>query len=328
MSIDRTGRAAIAGALLLVAALPAFAGEQTVHQRMVDDRKAVIATVEPGHQLTARVRIGGTITTLTVKEGDEVAAGDKLAVVVDEKLSFRMQSLSDRINAQQAQRDRAQLDLARAQALRRTGAGTQAALDDATTKLAVAERTLQSLRADRQVVEQEAAEGAVLAPGAGRALKVPVQQGSVVMAGETVATLAAKDYILRLQLPERHARFIKAGDMILVGARGLAANTDEEELRDGKVVLVYPEIDHGRVVADVRVPDLGDYFVGERTRVWVATGQRPALVVPAGALYRRYGVSYVKLKDGTEITVQPGLPVAGGIEILAGLHPGDVIETP
>jgi membrane fusion protein, multidrug efflux system len=323
-----TRAAFFAASLLTLAPIVATAQDHVVAVRMVDDRKAVIATVEPVHQLTARARLGGTITTLSVKEGDEVAAGDKLAVVVDEKLSFRMQSLADRINAQKAQRDQAQLDLTRAQALRRSGAGTQAALDDATTKLAVADRTLQSLRADRQVVEQQEAEGAVLAPGAGRVLTVPVQQGSVVMNGETVATMAVKDYILRLQLPERHARFIKAGDTILVGARGLAATADEEELRDGKIVLVYPEIDHGRVVADVRVPDLGDYFVGERTRVYVATGTRPALVVPAGALYRRYGVSYVKLKDGTEVTVQPGLPVAGGIEILAGLHAGDVVETP
>jgi multidrug efflux pump subunit AcrA (membrane-fusion protein) len=190
---------------------------------------------------------------------------------------------------------------------------------------------LQALRSDRQVIEQQAAEGAVLAPGAGRVLQVPVSQGRVVLAGETIATIAARNYILRLQLPERHARFIKPGDTILVGARGLAAGNgdDEEALRDGKVELVYPQIDQGRVIADVRVLELGDYFVGERTRVYVATGKRPALVIPEGYLYRRFGVSYVKLKDGTEVTVQPGLPVGGNdIEILAGLRAGDVVEKP
>jgi hypothetical protein len=39
-------------------------------------------------------------------------------------------------------------------------------------------------------------------------------------------------------------------------------------------------------------------------------------------------VSYVKLEDGTEVVVQVGLPVEGGIEILAGLHEGDVVITP
>jgi multidrug efflux pump subunit AcrA (membrane-fusion protein) len=178
------------------------------------------------------------------------------------------------------------------------------------------------------VVEQQSAEGAVLAPEAGRVLKVPVQRGSVVLAGETIAAIATRNYILRLQLPERHARFIKAGDTILVGARGLAAEEDPEELRPGKVVLVYPEIEAGRVVADVRVAGLGNYFVGERTRVYVATGTRPALVIPESCLYRRFGVDYVRLEDGTEVVVQPGLPVDGGIEILAGLKAGDAVKRP
>ncbi len=314
--------------LLALSFLPGYAGERTVAERMVDDRKAVIATVEPVHELTARARIGGTITELTVKEGDHVTARDRVAVVVDQKLLLQMQALASRIEAQQAARDQAQLDLGRAQELRRSGAGTQVALDQAKTRLDVAERTMQALRSDREVVEQQSAEGAVLAPGSGRVLKVPVQQGSVVLAGETIATLAAQNYILRLQLPERHARVLKAGDTILVGGRGLAASEDEEAMREGRVVLVYPEIDQGRVIADVEVPQLGDYFVGERTRVYVATGKRPVLVIPQNYLYRRFGVSYVKLKDGTEVAVQPGLPVAGGIEILAGLHAGDVVETP
>ena len=58
------------------------------------------------------------------------------------------------------------------------------------------------------------------------------------------------------------------------------------------------------MIADVEVEGLGDYFVGERTRVYVATGTREALVIPEGFVYRRFGVSYVKLKDGTEVVVQ------------------------
>ncbi len=322
-------RAALASLLLLaIAALPVRADEHTVTPRLVDDRKAVIATVEPVHELIARARIGGTITQLTVTEGDQAAADDRIALVVDQKLLFQIEALDSRIRAQEAERDQAQIELGRAQELRRTGVASQAQLDQARTRLDIAERTLQALRSDRQVIEQQTAEGAVLAPGSGRVLKVPVSQGSVVLTGETIATIAAQNYILRLQLPERHARFIKAGDTILVGARGLAAGEDEERLREGRVVLVYPEIDHGRVVADVAVPALGDYFVGERTRVYVATGKRAALVIPEGYLHRRFGVNYARLKDGSEIAVQPGLPVAGGIEILAGLHAGDVIVKP
>ena len=315
---------------LLTGALPAFAAEQAVSRQMVDDRKAVIATVEPVHELLARARIGGTIATLTVKEGDRVAAGDRIALVADQKLVLQMQALESRIQALEADRAQAQTDFARAQQLRPLGVMSQAQYDQAKTKLDVATRNLQALRSDRQVVEQQAAEGAVLAPGAGRVLKVPVTEGSVVMPGETIAAIAADNYILRLQLPERHARFLKAGDTILIGARGLEDEKDQqpETLRHGRVALVYPQIDQGRVIADVEVDGLGDYFVGERTRVYVSTGTRPALVIPENYVYRRFGVSYVKLKDGTEVVVQVGLPVEGGIEILAGLHEGDVVVTP
>ncbi|HEV2302214.1 MAG TPA: efflux RND transporter periplasmic adaptor subunit [Stellaceae bacterium] len=326
MLLGRVGLVALAFA----AAWPAAAAERAVvTRRLVADEKAVIATVEPVHELYARARIGGTITEVKVKEGDAVSAGDRIAMVVDQKLMLQTQALQARIQAQEAERDQAQIDFTRAQTLRKTGAGTQVALDQAKTRLDVAKRQLQALHKDQAVVEQETAEGAVFAPGAGRVLKVPVSEGSVVLGGEQIASIAQDRYILRLQLPERHAQSMRAGDTILVGERGLAARYPAAEpMRKGRVVLVYPEIDKGRVIADVEVAGLGNYFVGERTRVYVATGERPALVIPEGYLYRRFGVSYVRLGDGTEVVVQPGMPVEGGIEILAGLNAGDVVEKP
>jgi multidrug efflux system membrane fusion protein len=320
-------KSAMAALTLLAGFGPPALAEQAVARRQVDDRKAVIATVEPVRELRARARIGGTITRLSVREGDRVAAGDQVALVVDPKLVPQIQALESRLQAQSASLEQARLDYGRMQQLRASGTVSQAQLDQARTRLDMAERTLQALRSDREVVEQQSTEGAVLAPGAGRVLSVPVALGTVVLPGETIATLAADNYILRLQLPERHARFMKAGDTILVGTRGLQQQ-DQETLRRGRVTLVYPQIDQGRVVADAVVENLGDYFVGERTRVYVATGQRDALVVPADYVYRRFGVSYVRLKDGTEVVVQTGLPVDDGIEILAGVAEGDVLAEP
>ena len=318
----------VAIALLLVLGTASQAlAQQPVVRRQVEDRKAVIATVEPVRELRARARIGGTVTALAVQWGDRVAASDQIAMVVDPKLALEMQALDSRIRAQAANLDQAQIDFDRTEKLRAAGTAAQAVLDQARTRLNVAERTLQALRSDREVIQQQSTEGAVLAPGAGRVLTVPVAVGTVVMPGETLATLAAENYILRLQLPERHARFMKAGDIILVGARGLQPQ-EQETLRKGVVRLVYPGIDQGRVIADAEVDGLGDYFVGERTRVYVATGKRDALVVPEDYVYRRFGVSYLKLQDGREVVVQVGLPVDGGVEILAGVKEGDLVVRP
>jgi len=77
-------------AISLVLASTAMAEGETaaVQLKTVNDRKAVIATVEPVHELSARSRISGTISVVNVKEGDKVKAGDKIAVVGDEKLAL------------------------------------------------------------------------------------------------------------------------------------------------------------------------------------------------------------------------------------------------
>jgi RND family efflux transporter MFP subunit len=319
--------AGLIAALGVVASSQSSAAEAVVHVAPVEDLKAVIATVEPVHQLVARARIGGTVAALKIKEGDVVVAGAEIASVADQKLFLQMQGLDQRIRSQQAQRDKAKADFDRAQELLQRGVTTKVIFDQAKTMLDVADRNLAAIRSDRSVVEQQAAEGAVLAPGAGRILTIPVSVGRVVMPGETIATLAEDRYILRLQLPERHARFMRAGDSVQIGGRGLhdEANAIRKE---GRVRIVYPEIQGGRVIADVDVGGLGDYFVGERTRVYVTTGKREAIIAPREAIYRRAGIDYVRLKDGAEIAVQTGEQRGEGIEILAGLRDGDVAVTP
>lgn len=312
----------LTSAVLLLAG-PALAGEFTVHAQRVDDRKAVIATVEPVHQSLARARIGGTVISLSVKEGDRIEAGSTVAVVADQKIALQISALDARILSAQAQRDLAKLSLARGAELQKSGAVATASVDQARTNLDVAEKTLTALKADRDVLAQQAVEGTVVAPTTGRVLTVAVTEGAVVMGGETIATMAEDQYILRLELPERHASSLRAGAPVAIATRGHAEGTTE-----GRVRTVYPEIRGGRVIADVEVAGLGDYFVGERTRVWVGTGDRTGLFVPAAALKARAGIEYLRLKNGTEVVVQRGETRAEGVEILSGLVDGDVVVTP
>ncbi len=155
--------------LVLSAALSGWAGaaEIVVHVASIDDLKAVVATVEPVHQLVARARIGGTVTALKIKEGDVVVAGAEIALVADQKLFLQMQALDQRIKSQQAQRDKAKADFDRAQELLQRGVTTKVMFDQAKTMLDVADRNLAAIRSDRGVIEQQASEGAVLAPGGG-----------------------------------------------------------------------------------------------------------------------------------------------------------------
>ena len=333
MPATRYRPAAALATFLLATLMPAGSGAQTftVATTEVDDLKAVFGTVESVDTLVARSRTSGTIDGIAIDEGSRVAAGEVIGVVTDERIPLELVAVDSRIAALLAQQHQAEVDLERAQRLRLSGAVAQATLDDAETAVDVVTAQLAAMEAERSVVAEQLNQGSVLAPGAGRVIEVHAVNGSVVLPGEPVATIASDLFILRLYLPERHARFIAAGDPVLVGAAGLTVGAGD--LRHGTIRQVYPQLDRGRVVADAEVEGLGDFFVGERTRVFVSTGRREALVVPQRYVYRRFGLDYVRLADGTEVVVRLGAPqplaqIESGVEVLSGLAAGDVVALP
>jgi RND family efflux transporter MFP subunit len=327
------GRTALTALIVLLAQQAFAADTYTVAPRAVADEKAVFATVETANVTLARARIGGTVAQLSVKEGDHVEQGQLVATVGDDKLALQLRSLDAQIQGLEAQVAQAKSDLDRAEGLFTSGTIPKTRLDEARTAFNVASNAQRARVAERSVIEQQLSEGKVLAPAAGRVLKVPVTAGAVIMPGETVASIAEQNFVLRLRVPERHARFLKTGDTIRIDGEQLGGNG----ARFGTVALIYPQIEDGRVVADAQVKGLGDYFVGERIRVWVSGGERDSVIVPAGFILTRFGIDYARVqrdsKDVVDVPVQrgrdqprPDMPDA--LEILSGLKAGDVLVRP
>lgn len=314
--------------LAFVIALPALAGEETLSPVDVVDTKAVYGRVETRDVVAARARIGGTLMELRVDEGTQVQAGDVIALVVDPKLAFQMQAVDGKIRALEAELANAKAELERANALIERGITTRQRVDALRTQVDVLTNQTTAARAERSVVMQQTTEGQVLAPASGRVLKVPVTRGAVLMPGESVATVAGGGFFLRLALPERHASLLKVGAPVNIGMDGSKKSI-------GKLAKVYPQIENGRVIADVSVDSLGDYFVGERILVQVPIATRQAITVPPTALVTRAGVDYVRITDGKtrrEVSVVPGMMVDTAVgprlEVLSGLGAGDVVVTP
>lgn len=289
--------------------------------------KAVYAQVESRTRVAARARIGGTITSLSVSEGDNVTNGEPIALVHDEKLDYQIQAIDAQLKALRSQLQNAQSDFARAQQLMTRGVTTAQQLDQLRTEVAVFQNQIASTEAQRSVVEQQQKEGRVLAPISGRVLTVPVTKDAVIMPGEPVATIGGGGFFLRLAIPERHAAALKQGARLeVVTETGSAAGT---------LAKIYPQITNGRVVADVEVPDLQTRFVDRRVLVRVPVGHRLALVVPVAAVAHRSGLDFVTVStDGRSIdrVVIPGehVDIDGrpSVEILTGLDAGESVVVP
>jgi RND family efflux transporter MFP subunit len=288
----------------------------------VTEWKAVYGRIEARSRIPARARLGGTLVSLNVIEGDVVTAGQVVAQVVDAKINFQLAAIDAQLQALAAQLDNAQAELTRGEDLLERGVTTAQRLDALRTQVNVLSGQIAAVDADRKVVEQQALEGAVLAPIAGRILSVPVAAGAVVLPGEAVATIGGGGIFLRIAVPERHAAFLQEGAAIEIETTAGQSQ--------GTLARIYPLIENGRVIADVEVPDLPERFIDARVLVRVPVDTRTALMVPEGAVVTRAGLDFVEIAtpEGSVLrTVVVGqrqtLDGEPMIEVLSGLVAGD-----
>lgn len=313
---------------LILASLPIAGSAESIALTpvQVTDWKAVYGRIETRNRVPARARIGGTLTELQVTEGDMVAEGQLLAVIVDQKLGFQLSALEAQKIAIAAQLANAQAEVRRGEDLLKQGVTTVQRLDALRTQADVLAGQVSALEAQMDVTRQSQTEGQVLAPAAGRVLAVPVAKGAVILPGEAIATLAVGGSFLRLSVPERLASSLNEGDEIQI-ENGAVAGT-------GRLAKVYPLIENGRVTADVEVEALPDRFVDARVLVRLPVGSHAALVVPHSALATRSGLDFVGVETPSGVslrTVVPGLHFTqdgvAQVEILSGLVAGDRILT-
>ncbi|HRD47906.1 MAG TPA: HlyD family efflux transporter periplasmic adaptor subunit, partial [Caulobacter sp.] len=152
--------------------------------------------------------------------------------------------------------------------------------------------------------------------------------GSVVAAGQSVATVTSGPVLVRITLPEGEARALVVGAAVELWPDGPGGASVT-----GAIAQVYPAVDAGLVTADVTVPGLSDDLIGRRLSARVQVGQRPAIVLPRRYVVTRFGIDYVRLvrSDGSvadsPVQTAPG-PTSAEIEVLSGLAAGDAIALP
>jgi len=315
---------------LLVFAVAGVAQAETVtlSPTQITEWKAVQARVESRDIVPARARIGGVIEELTVSEGDLVTAGQQLGLVKDDKIAFQIAAIDAQLAAYAAQLETAEAEFARGETLVSQGVVTRQRLAQLSTDVEVTRNQIAAAQANRAVLTQQETEGAVVAPAAGRVLTVPGSRGAVILPGEPVVTIGSGGFFLRLAVPERFAGNLQAGAEIRI------ATADGEEA--GRLAKIYPQIDNGRVIADVEVDKLDTAFVNARILVEVPIGTRTALLAPMDAVVNRHGIDFITVEDHAGTAVERAVILgaaqdgdnAGLIEVISGVAAGDKVVRP
>ncbi len=337
----------------------------TVANRAPLSNTLVVAGVFlPFQEVELHAKVAGYIKHISVDIGDKVRAGQLLAILDVPEITAQVQGADAGVRQTQEQITRAKSEVLRAQATydavrsaaqrlqqasdARPGLIAQQELDDALARdragaaqvdaaksaYSAAQEQLGISRADRQHFSSMADYSRITAPFTGTVTWRYADTGSLIQAGTSnagsmpVVKVAEIDVLrLRLPVPESLAAFVKIGDSatIRVGATGrtftgtVSRNTGalDSSTRSMQVEIDVPNGD-GKLspgmYADVtlNIQRSGD-----------------ALVVPVQAVDRSGSQPFVLLVDSSnrvqQRAVQIGVATATHVEILGGIHQGDLV---
>lgn len=316
----------LVGLLALVAGCADENGEGAEHPEM---EQPVLVAVAAGETVTDSLSLLGTlrakeavdissvregrIEELPIREGSEVRQGDIL-VGLDARLARAALAQA------QAAYNLSQADLKRSRELFEGRTISEQEFDQARSTYEVAEATLQRY-------QEELADMVMKAPFDGVIGRRYLSIGQYVTAGERIARLVALDPMeVVFNVPERFIGRVGPGSPVNIR---IDAYPSEEFAAE--VVFLDPEVDALTrtvpVKAELPNPDklLRDGMLGRLELVMAV--REDALVVPEEALIFRGKNHFVMVVDGDdrveERGIKPGRRLAGRVEVLEGLEPGE-----
>ena len=295
--------------------------------RIVETREAV-GTVRAYELIIVTAKVSGIVQKISFEEGQKIKAGDILVELDAEERRADIQQAVAEIRRAEALRNEVRTRLDRAMALRRTGAGTEAQVDDLTAQMRTLETAITAAEARRRAAEARLEDLVIRAPFNGRLGTRSVSLGAYVSPGTRITTL---DDLSRVRfdfaVPENLLSQLKVGQ---TGFARSAAFGDRAF--EGKVTVIDPRVDPltrtVRLTAEIPNPDetlKAGMFLSVILQVQV---KADAVIVPEEAIVGeglRHLVFVVKDRVVERRVVRIGQRQEGRVEIVEGLKPGETI---
>lgn len=290
---------------------------------------AISGTLQPEREAVLRAQVQGSVLQTYADQGQAVSAGSVLARIDASGIQDAYTSARAAVVAARNAADVASRDFARNQKLlaagaiaerdieqsRRASISAQAALEDANSRLASAEKAYRSTT--------------ITAPFAGVVSERPVSPGDIVQPGTALFTVVDPSSMqLEASVPAEQLASIKVGLPVNFTVNGYPGRQFL-----GHITRINPTADPTtrQVRIYVSIPNAGRTLVGGLFATGrLSSATRMGLVVPAGAVdVRGTSPSVVRVRLGKveKIPVQVGLAdkSSESIEITAGIQAGDTL---
>ena len=290
---------------------------------------ALSGTLEPEREAVLRAQVSGSVLQTYADQGQAVNAGAVLARIDASGIQDAYTSARAGLVAARNAADVAAKDLARNQKLlaagaiaerdidqsRRTSIAAQAALEDANSRLATAEKAYRSTT--------------VTSPFSGVVSERPVSAGDVVQPGSALFTVVDPSSMrLEASVPAEQLASIRIGVPVDFTVSGYPGRQFV-----GRITRINPTADPTtrQVRIYVSIPNAGRALVGGLFATGrLSTATKMGLVVPASAVDVRGSAPFVmRLRQGKveKIQIQTGLTdkSSESIEVISGLQAGDTL---
>jgi len=290
---------------------------------------SISGTLEPDREAVLRAQVSGSVLQTYADQGQAVNAGTVLARIDASGIQDAYTSARAGLVSARNAADVAAKDLARNEKLlaagaiaerdidqsRRASIAAQAALEDANSRLATAEKAYRSTT--------------VTAPFSGVVSERPVSAGDVVQPGTALFTVVDPSSMrLEASVPAEQLASIRIGVTVDFTVSGYPGRQFV-----GRITRINPTADPTtrQVRIYVSIPNEGRALVGGLfANGRMSTATKMGLVVPQSAVDVRGSIpSVMRVKQGKaeKVQVQIGLTdkTSETIEVLSGLQPGDTL---
>lgn len=297
-----------------------------------------IGTVTSMNAVNVRSRVDGQLQKMSFTEGQQIKAGDLLAVIDPKPLRATLAQVQGVLAQEQAKLASNQVDLKRATALANANAGSTQTVDTLKAQVAAQSAAVQSAKASVDSARLQLSYTRVVSPVNGRAGQRLVPVGSTVHATDVIGlttvtqmnpiwvTFSVPQDVLPSVLQQSSSKQLKVSALDRADAHSLA---------EGELVFVDSQVTpaNGQVQLKARFDNKGlslwpGSLVGVRMLVQT---QENAVVVPQQAVQQGSTGNFVYLATAQhKVEVRPvvvGAMVKGMQWIHSGLQVGDVVVT-